>query len=306
MAFDRSAVKDKYVIFGGKTVAVSKLNDAQLLSALTTNARNRGAIAPGWTISSKGQVVREAPKAAAPQAPSTPAPTPAPPAAPPSPHLTDPIYQQERAALDLELNQGRREYERQMGTDGAKGQIWQDYDHAVNALTRGNRKNIGQTNAGLSGANLSGSGIAKKSLSDIAAEFFSDKSKMDTDRTRAETGATENWGDLQTYHKASDLAGMRGAANRWSLTNEFETPETPAKGKATAPPGKQYVKNPNGTGWKLVNKKATAPKGMQYVKNPASPGKFKLQPVAQKKATAPPGMKYVKNPSTGKYKAQRI
>jgi len=201
-------------------------------------------------------------------------------------HLTDPIYQQERAALDLELNNARNEYEQEMGGSGGKGRIWQDYDYAINALTRDNRKGIGQTNAGLSGSNLAGSGVARKQLSDIAAGFFSDKGKLDTDRTRAEAAATQKWQDVGTYHKAGDLAGMRGAANRWSLTNEAPDPTPAAK--------------------KTVGK---APKGMAYTKNKTT-GLFSLKPAkAPAKKTvgkAPPGMAYKKNPMTGKYTLKKV
>lgn len=201
-------------------------------------------------------------------------------------HLTDPIYQQERAALDLELANARNEYEQAMGSGGAKGQIWQDYDHMVNALTRSNRKDIGQTNAGVSGANLAGSGIAKKQLSDIAAGFFSDKGKLDTDRTRAETGAGQAWQDAQTYFNSSDLAGMRGAANRWSLINEAPDPA------------------PTTTAKKTVGK---APKGMAYKKDPKTK-LFSLKPYTppKKKSTAPPGMAFKKNPVTGKYTLKKV
>lgn len=201
-------------------------------------------------------------------------------------HLTDPIYQQEHAGLDLELANAKNTYDQAMGSGGAKGQIWQDYDYAVNALTRDTRKNTSQTNAGLSGSNLAGSGIAKKQLSDVAAGFFSDKGKLDTDRTRAEAGATQSWSDAQNYYKAGDAAGVRGAANRWSLTNEAPDPAPAVK--------------------KTVGK---APKGMAYTKNKTT-GLFSLKPTkpAAKKTVgkAPPGMKYVKNPLTSKYTLKKV
>lgn len=223
-------------------------------------------------------------------------------------HLTDPIYQQERADLDLELGNARNQYESAMGTGGAKGSIWNDYDYAVNALTRGNRKDIGQTNAGLSGSNLAGSGIARKQLSDIAAEFFSDKSKMDTDRTRMETDATRAWQDQQTRFNASDLAGMRGAANRWSLTNEApEAPKKPVK----APAGKQFVKKADGTGWtaqpikKPAAKPAAKPRpGFKPVQGVGTVKPGTAAPVGMG-VKAPPGTKFVKQPN-GKFKAVKV
>lgn len=95
MAFDRSAIKDRYltVVVNGqyKPVAVANLSDAQIVSALR-NGRNGGALAAGWTINGSGQVVRASAAPAAP-APAAPAPsTPAPAAPKPStdPALTRP------------------------------------------------------------------------------------------------------------------------------------------------------------------------------------------------------------------------
>ncbi len=232
------------------------------------------------------------PKPAAPK-PSTPSTQkPAAPGTPPvdgslTAHLTDPDYQKERAALDLELANAKNAYEQAMGGSSGKGSIWQDYDYAVNSLTRNNRKGIGQTNAGISGSNLAGSGVAKKQLSDIAAEFFSDKGKLDTDRTRAESAATQAWQDSQLYHSSSDLAGMRGAADRWRERNLGYGSDTSTATKKTV--GK-------------------APKGMAYTKDPKT-GLRSLKPYTPPKKTvgkAPPGMKYVKNPLTKKYTLKRV
>lgn len=223
-------------------------------------------------------------------------------------HLTDPEYQRDRADLDLQLNNARNDYESAMGTGGAKGSIWNDYDYAVNALTRGNRKDIGQTNAGLSGSNLAGSGIARKQLSDIAAEFFSDKSKMDTDRTRLENDATRAWQDQQTRFNAGDLAGMQGAAFRWGQLND--APEAPKK-LAKAPAGKQFVKKADGIGWtaqpikKPAAKPAAKPKpGFKPVQGVGTVKPGTAAPVPAK-TTAPPGTKFVKQPN-GKFKAVKV
>lgn len=422
---DRSAIKDKAVIFGGKPVLVKNLTDAQLRSAITTNARNRGALAPGWEVRN-GQIVRSAPSGVV--APNTPAPAPpvnqpntgvipsnTPPPAPvqnkgfkrdaiawkslydksgkpvslskltdaqireyltlpanknaiasgwklqggkvvrgsagPQPsapdtpvgvttpesaggtnedgsdaYLTDPWYQQYRAELDSELKKNKIERDRLLGDGSAKGQIESDWQYAIDALTRNTRNTTSQTNAGLSGANLAGSGIARKALSDIAAEMLAESGKLNTDRTRDETAANLNWQDAQDLFNRSDLAGMRQATERWKerndgvpLTEETTSTSESKPGKVTAPPGQQYVlkdpKNPNG-GWKLQPKPANKPVNRTSSwaanrfgnKKPAIKNDKFFKPGSTKrpsKAVAPPGTKFVRQPN-GTYKAVRI
>lgn len=253
----------------GKAVALSKLTDAQIREYLAL-PKNKGALANGWTMSG-GKVVHGN-AAAQPSAPSTPVgvTTPGSPTSDGSDaYLTDPWYQQQRAELDSELQKSKIERDRLLGDGSAKGQIESDWQYAIDALTRNTRRSTSQTNADISGSNLAGSGIARKALSDIAADMLAESGKLNTDRTRNENAANLNWQDAQDTFNRSDLAGMRQATERWKALNSGVPLENTTTNTASA-----------STGGGTAGGKVTAPAGMQYtLKDPKNPkGGWTLQP----------------------------
>lgn len=314
----------------GKAVALSKLTDAQIREYLAL-PKNKGALANGWTMSG-GKVVHgnAAAQPSAPVGVTTPG---SPTSDGSDAYLTDPWYQQQRAELDSELQKSKIERDRLLGDGSAKGQIESDWQYAIDALTRNTRRSTSQANADISGSNLAGSGIARKALSDIAADMLAESGKLNTDRTRNENAANLNWQDAQDLFNRSDLAGMRQATELWRERNPgWDTKATGStdsavtKQKATAPPGQQYAlkdpKNPKG-GWTLQPKKtvnrvtAWATKNLANTNTSSKPNDKFLSPVTgikkqaattqakPAKATAPPGTKFVKQPN-GTYKAVKI
>lgn len=207
---------------------------------------------------------------------------------------TDPYYQEYKAGIDYDRAMAKQEYDSAMGVDGADGSLGANWKYGLNELTRGNRQNISQTNAELSGSNLSGSGIARKSLSDLAAAFFADQSKMNTDYQRDVGNATQAWQNAQTAHSTKDISLMAQAADQWKQRNigvvAEPTTATPAATPAVTP-AKPTARAPVVNGL-IKPGRPTDPRG------PA----FNTAPVAPKpKAVAPPGMQYVLNKATGKY-----
>lgn len=207
-------------------------------------------------------------------------------------YMTDPIYQSERADLDYERSKVQRRYDELLGTNGIKGQIDSDWESAINALTRGTRQDTSAANAGLSGANLAGSGIARKQLQDIGAEFLAAKQDKDTERTRLTKQATDEFSDFNTMYGAKDLASQREAIERYKRLHEYDLlPE-----KKPAP--KPAQRNPALWGSGPVKPPTKNPKNFNpFAHAPApAPGKVK----------APKGKKYVKNPVTGKYTLKAV
>lgn len=274
MKFNRSAIKSKYISLpNGTSVLASKATPAQLKAAAIAHP---GILDPQFIING-GKIVKKpgTQEVFKPGNPFNPA----------NALQTDPFYQQDQAELDYNHKLAKNQYDSLMGVDGAHGSIWQDYDQAINQLTRDNRNNISQTNAGLSGSNLAGSGIARKSLSDIAAQFFADKSGLDTGRTRQETEATQNWVQENDRYGTQSGSLLGQAGERWKANNpggwvDEQIKPTVKPGAPVKPPVKPAAPKPG----------ARPPVGVVAPGTPAPVGRVH-----------PPGMVFVKNPVTGKY-----
>jgi hypothetical protein len=222
--------------------------------------------------------------------------------------MTDPVFQGTKAALDYELATEKGLHDTALGVDGAGGRIKQDWQYAIDALTRGTRDNTSKTNAGLSGSNLAGSGIARRSLSDIAASFLADKSDYDTKLQRGESDALNRWTDYNTKYGAQVGAAQGVAAESWRRLNEGVTPDAPVSDPKPTPPAKPSTGTPKPT--KPARRPGHNPQGIPtaVVGNPRDPdhnptGIPTAVVGAPKKVSAPPGKKYVKDPARpGKYK----
>ena len=250
MAFDRTAIKSPFIKVGASWVSRAAATDAQLKAAALANP---SILADGWSVG--GGDIHKAAGTPSGSQQSTKAANLAPTHTPdkatqawldtkpfggPVPNsgldpvsktpdaakpvfdpanafATDPWYRGQKGNLDLQHKMAQDDYNEQLGVDGAHGNLWNDWQYAMDALGRGTRGHISDTNAGLSGANLSGSGVARKSLEDIGAAYLSDSSQLTTNRTRDEATATRKKIDEGTNYEAQAGDLMAQAGERWKV-----------------------------------------------------------------------------------------
>lgn len=238
MAFDRSVIKDKAIIVNGKAVLVKNATDKQLRSAVLANPR----ILKNAYMVRNGKIQRN-PKVDLPNTEK-------------GAYLTDAEYISKMAELRYDYNKAKRDYMEAMGGKGSRGKIAQDYEDAINALTRETRGGISSANANIGASNLVGSGVARRQLEDIGAEFFAGRGKLDTDAERMRREATKAMQESTTLFNQADLGQRLQAAFRWRELNRGVTPKKPsppkAPAKTKAPAGYAYKKNPVTNKYQLV------------------------------------------------------
>lgn len=254
-----------------ESISLKKLTDKQIRAAIR-GGKSGVTTRDGYSVNKKGQIYKSTK---------------------PDESITawksSPFYREKKSELDYNNQLEQTKYDSLMGSNGARGSLWGDWNSAVDAITRGGRSSIAQTNADVSGRNIAGSGIARRALKDIAAELTASTSKENTDFQRRTADAAANFQNWKTNYNSTDSALRGQAAKQWAADNEGLIPEAskPAP-KPVKTPTKKFTQNIKGVGPVKVNTPSTpfgaapapatskAPPGMKFVKNPAKPGKYKL------------------------------